>query len=180
MKHLIIYGSSGNGSGKTIRVVNTLKEHLSADLIDVSTCNLSFFDYAHHNKDDDFHGFAQQMVCAESIIFATPVYWYAMSAQLKVFFDRLSDLITIRKPLGRQLAGKSMTFVATGHDELMPEGFDVPFKRTAEYFNMKYFGGLYVCVNSHVTSQAAVDERLIQFAKNLEAACRQHDAGSLR
>lgn len=167
MKHLIIYGSSGNSTGKTMEVAKTLKERLNADLIDVSSCNLSFFDYAHNNKDDDFHGFAQQMVNAECIIFATPVYWYAMSAQLKVFFDRLSDLITIRKPLGRQLEGKVMTFVATGHDELMPEGFDVPFKRTAEYFNMSYKAGLYVCSNSKVLSQIGMDEKVIQFAEKL-------------
>lgn len=167
MKYLIIYGSSGSGTGKTMGVVNTLKEHLMADFIDVSNCNISFFDYAHKNKDDDFHGIAQQMVCAECIIFATPVYWYAMSAQLKVFFDRLSDLITIRKPLGRQLESKVITFVATGHDELLPEGFDVPFKRTAEYFNMQCKEGLYICTNSKVFDQVAVTERVIQFAKGV-------------
>ena len=167
MKHLIIYGSSGNGTGKTMGVVNTLKELLNADLIDVSRCNLSFFDYSHSNKDDDFHGFAQQMACAETVIFATPVYWYAMSAQLKVFFDRLSDLITIRKPLGRQLEGKAMTFVATGHDELIPEGFDVPFKRTAEYFNMHYKSGLYICTSSKVYDLKKVEDKIVQFVENL-------------
>ncbi|MDP3935660.1 MAG: NAD(P)H-dependent oxidoreductase [Alphaproteobacteria bacterium] len=167
MKHLIIYGSSGNGTGKTRGLVKTLKEYLGADLIDVSNCNLSFFDYAHNNKDDDFHRFAQQMVNAECIIFATPVYWYAMSAQLKVFFDRLSDLITIRKSLGRQLEGKMMTFVATGHDEFMPEGFEIPFKRTAEYFNMSYKSGLYVCTSSSVFVSHVVEEKVIQFAEKI-------------
>lgn len=166
MKHLIIYGSSGNGLGKTMGVVNVLKAHLNSDLIDVSKAKLSYFDYDHNNKDDDFHGFAQQMVNAESIIFATPVYWYAMSAQLKVFFDRMSDLITIRKPLGRQLEGKVMTFVAAGHDEVMPEGFEVPFKRTAEYFNMCYKPGLYICTNSKVVDQVEIDKHIIEFAEN--------------
>lgn len=166
MKYLIIYGSSGSGTGKTMGAVNSLKEQLKADLIDVSNCNLSFFDYAHNNKDDDFHGFAQQMVCADCIIFATPVYWYAMSAQLKVFFDRLSDLITIRKPLGRQLEGKVMTFVATGHDELIPDGFDVPFKRTAEYFNMRYTRGVYICTNSKLFDQSEVDKKIIHFTES--------------
>ena len=165
MKYLIIYGSSGSSTGKTMEVVNTLKEQLGADFIDVSNCKISFFDYAHNNKGDDFHGIAQQMVSAECIIFATPVYWYAMSAQLKVFFDRLSDLITIRKPLGRQLEGKVMTFVATGHDDLLPEGFYVPFKRTAEYFNMSYTEGMYICTNSKVFNQSEANEKMIQFAE---------------
>ncbi|MBH1989724.1 MAG: NAD(P)H-dependent oxidoreductase [Alphaproteobacteria bacterium] len=167
MKYLIIYGSSGSGTGKTMDVVTTLKEHLDADFIDVSNYKLSFFDYTHSNKGDDFHGIAQQMACADCIIFATPVYWYAMSAQLKVFFDRLSDLITIRKPLGRQLEGKMLTFVATGHDELLPEGFHVPFKRTAEYFNMGYTEGVYICTNSKVFDPIRVHEKMIQFAESL-------------
>ena len=53
------------------------------------------------------------MVQYEQIIFATPIYWYAMSAQLKTFFDRMTDLLTIHKPLGRQLRkGKKMFLIA--------------------------------------------------------------------
>ncbi len=40
------------------------------------------------------------------LIFATPVYWYSMSGIMKVFFDRITDLLTIKKDIGRKLKGK--------------------------------------------------------------------------
>lgn len=42
----------------------------------------------------------------ETLILATPVYWYSMSGIMKVFFDRLTDLLTIEKEFGRKLRGK--------------------------------------------------------------------------
>ncbi|MCP4458779.1 MAG: NAD(P)H-dependent oxidoreductase [Cytophagales bacterium] len=37
---------------------------------------------------------------------ATPVYWYSMSGIMKVFLDRIYDVLTIEKELGRKLHGK--------------------------------------------------------------------------
>jgi multimeric flavodoxin WrbA len=167
MKYLIICGSSGSKESKTNAIVTRLKEYLSADLIDVSTSNISFFDYEHKNQDDDFDGFAHQMIKADSIIFVTPVYWSAMSAQLKIFFDRFSDLIMIKKPLGRQLKGRVMTFLATGHDDVRPEGFAVPFKRTAEYFHMIYKEGSYICTNSKTFNPDETEVKVVEFADTL-------------
>ena len=48
----------------------------------------------------------------DTIIFATPVYWYSMSGILKVFIDRITDLLTIEKELGRKLRGKKMAVVS--------------------------------------------------------------------
>jgi hypothetical protein len=57
--------------------------------------------------------------------------------------DRLSDLITIRKDLGRKLRGKSMAILASGTDDDLPEGFEAPFRLTADYLGMKYIGSFY-------------------------------------
>ena len=48
----------------------------------------------------------------DTIIFATPVYWYSMSGTLKTFFDRLSDLLHYKKELGRQMRGKKMAMIS--------------------------------------------------------------------
>lgn len=168
MKHLIIYGSSGNTQGTTWEVTRTLQSLLNdAEIINVSDYSIGFFDYAHQNKDDDFLGLAQKMLACDIVVFATPVYWYAMSAQLKVFFDRLSDLITIRKDMGRKLAGKSMAFIATGHEDVIPEGFHVPFKRTAEYFDMSFIGYLYVCTNTKKYNPINTQSDIAKFSELL-------------
>lgn len=85
----------------------------------------------------------------EQIIFATPVYWYAMSAQLKTFFDRLSDLLKIRKPLGRQLrGGKKMFSITCSSDSEEHEGFTMAFKKTAAYLGMEYGGHLHSWIDA--------------------------------
>lgn len=93
---------------------------------------------------DDFLAIADKMVASEEIVFATPVYWYAMSGLMKNFFDRFTDLITTHKSVGRSLAGKNCHLLACGADSAMPEGFAVPFAKTCEYFSMRLESVRYV------------------------------------
>ena len=115
-----------------------------AGLIVLPQYRIGGYDYAHRNAEDDFAGIAARMKEASAIVFATPVYWYAMSAPLKFFFDRLTDLTENHKPVGRALAGMPVWLLATGTDPALPEGFEVPFRRTADYFGVHYRGALYV------------------------------------
>ena len=62
---------------------------------------------------------------------------------MKVFFDRLSDLLTIEKELGRELRGKSCSVLATGVDKNPPECFEQPFKLSAHYLGVSYKKMLY-------------------------------------
>ncbi|MCR9717732.1 NAD(P)H-dependent oxidoreductase [Vibrio parahaemolyticus] len=94
------------------------------------------------------------------MVFASPVYWYSMSAQLKVFFDRLSDLLTIEKELGRKLKGKSISVLSTGYNLDLPACFVQPFELTASYMQLEFKGCEYLAVQSEsdlgkVTSSAA-------------------------
>jgi hypothetical protein len=63
-----------------------------------------------------------------------------MSAVMKTFFDRISDLLKIRKDLGRKLRGKTMAVVSCAADEEYEEGFDMPFRESARYLGMTYLG----------------------------------------
>ena len=94
---------------------------------------------------DDFLAIVEKMAVAEKIVFATPVYWYAMSGSLKIFFDRLTDLISTSKDMGRALAGKEVYLLATGSDSVLPDSFEIPFIKTSEYFDMAYRGTCYIC-----------------------------------
>ncbi len=140
---LIIMGSA-RSDGNTRKIIDVVRTKIAADFIDLNDYKINYFDYEHSNKDDDFVQIATKMIEYKRIIFATPVYWYAMSAQLKTFFDRLSDLLTIRKPLGRQLRGnKKMYSVACSSDAVAYDGFTMSFKNTAEYLGMEYGGHLH-------------------------------------
>jgi hypothetical protein len=62
---------------------------------------------------------------------------------MKVFFDRLTDLITIKKETGKHLRGKSASMIAVGADPTIPDGFEVPFKHTSAYLGIQYKGCTY-------------------------------------
>lgn len=142
MATAIIFGSS-NGDGNTRQLVNTISNNLSAKIFDLNDFNFSFYDYAHHNKNDDFLPLIHSILQANHLIFATPMYWYSMSAQMKVFFDRLSDLISIEKEIGRLLKGKKVSLITTGCDPIPPSCFSEPVRLTAQHLGMHYHSFLY-------------------------------------
>lgn len=136
---LFIVGSSRK-EGNTITVINYLCEQLGAELIDLSNHVISYYDYDHENEQDDFIPIAEKMTEASVIILATPVYWYSMSAQMKTFIDRWSDLVTVRKDLGRKLKDKRLALISCGSWEEAGEGFGLPIQQTAEYMSMEFSG----------------------------------------
>ena len=113
-------------------------------VIDLLDANIGKYDYSgSYPSNDGFMKVVNEMLDHEVIVFATPVYWYAMSGLMKTFFDRLTDLITIEKGAGRKLKGKRMLLLSVGADEELPQGFEIPFKLTAEYFEMNFDGSIY-------------------------------------
>lgn len=146
---LAILGSS-RGDGNTRRVLDAVLGGRAVEIVDLGEHPVTPYDYQHRNAADGFLEVAARMTGAETLLFATPVYWYSMSAQLKLFFDRLSDLVTIRKELGRALAGRRALAVATSTTEELPPGFEVPFQRTCEYFDMRWGG----CFHGHFLADA--------------------------
>ncbi|GLR77182.1 flavodoxin family protein [Aliivibrio sifiae] len=147
MKVAIVLGTS-NGDGNTRKLSDKIKLATDATVFDLSDYNISFYDYLHENKNDDFLPLIHELSVFDHIVFASPVYWYSMSAQLKVFFDRLSDLLTIEQNLGRKLKGKSCSVISTGFNADVPSCFFEPFKLTANYLNLIYKVDLYCCIDS--------------------------------
>jgi len=96
-----------------------------------------------YSADDNFNDIVNVMLEHDDITFATPVYWYAMSGLLKTFIDRLTDIVTVDKEKGKEVKGRSLSVIAAGSDLALPEGFEVPFKLTARYFDMVFKGITY-------------------------------------
>jgi multimeric flavodoxin WrbA len=169
MKPLVILGSA-RADGETRRAVNIAFPPETIDLAILPNVVIGGYDYDHRNVHDGFGAVADAMRDAAAIVFATPVYWYAMSAPLKIFFDRLTDLTENLKPHGKALAGKPVWVIATGTEPVLPEGFEVPFARTAEYFDMHYRGTFYLHTGEEAGMREADEAALERFGAKVVAA----------
>lgn len=163
MNKVIIVGSSRN-DGDTSALVSQLRKLSGWDIIDLNDYNISYYDYDHLNRQDDFLPLMNALIDKyDTLIFATPVYWYAMSGIMKVFFDRISDLLTIEKPLGRKLRGKRMAVISSSDGNNLGDSFWLPFMASAEYLGMTYLDNL------HTIGGKLNHNELSQFKDSVEA-----------
>ncbi|WP_291150936.1 flavodoxin family protein [Flavobacterium sp. UBA7680] len=139
-RKVIILGSSRK-NGNTTKIVDEISKDTGIDVIDLSDYNISYYDYESKNREDDFLPLIRRILEQyDTLIFATPIYWYNMSGIMKVFFDRFSDLIRIEKETGRKLRGKKIGVISNSHDDEIEDSFYIPFKKSADYLGMEYLG----------------------------------------
>ncbi len=138
-KPIIIMGSA-RSTGQTRTAIETIIGDANIPIVDLHSLNISPFDYEHKNEYDDYIPLMERVTGENDlIILATPVYWYSMSTTMKIFIDRVSDLLSIRKDVGRKLRGKKI-FVIASFGTSLPRGFEDPFSQTCEYLGMEYRG----------------------------------------
>ncbi|TRX38158.1 NAD(P)H-dependent oxidoreductase [Flavobacterium sp. ZT3R18] len=139
-RKVIIVGSS-RSKGNTSKIVDEISIQINADVIDLRDYSISYYDYESKNVADDFLPLIKSILEKyDTLIFATPIYWYSMSGIMKVFFDRFSDLIRIEKETGRELRGKNFAVISNSHDNEIDFDFYIPFRKSAEYLGMNYLG----------------------------------------
>lgn len=162
MGKVVIAGSSRN-DGDTKSLTNELISKSNWELIELNNYDFSYFDYKHENRSDDYLTLIKQIIEKyDTMIFATPVYWYSMSGIMKVFFDRFTDLLTIEKELGRRLRGMKMAVISCSNGDNLGEYFWLPFSKTAKYLGMKYIG------NVHTTTGEDNELKITEFIKLIE------------
>jgi len=164
---LIILGSS-RSRGDTYQMVDYLMQNGNFDLLDLNTKKISYYDYDYKNQDDDFVPTMKNIVAKyDTLIFATPVYWYSMSAVMKTFFDRISDLLRIHKPIGRQLRGKKMAMLSCSNEDDRVAHFEMPFVESASYLGMEFLGEIHTWKEGEAIAEEA-KQRLDEFIKMLK------------
>jgi len=136
----LLLQASARPHGNTHQVAKQLAATENADLLDLLDYKIYPFNYDQEYPEDDnfLQLITEEVLPRDSIIFATPGYWYTMSGALKDFFDRLSDLLKSRKDLGRQLRGKRMAVMACSNDEEINDSFFSAFQLSAKYLGMEY------------------------------------------
>lgn len=166
VKNVVVFGSA-RPNGNTRSAINIVLKHVNYDFVDLSKFNISPFDYEHKNIDDDFIDVVENILNYENIILATPVYWYSVSTQMKIFLDRWSDILTIKKELGQKFSGKNL-FVISSYATEFPLGcsaFETPIRLMCDYMNINYGGCFYYFVDKKI--EDSNKNNIIEFQKKL-------------
>lgn len=125
---------------------------LDIEQIDLLDHRIENYNYeGTYSEEDNFLQLFDTILKHNRLVFATPVYWYSMSGIMKTFFDRLTDIITKQKEIGRKMKGKEIFLISVGADSSLPEGFEIPFRLTSEYLEMN-FVSTYYCKKSNLKS----------------------------
>lgn len=145
MNKTVIIQGSARSKGHTYLYTQELRRYGQLDFIDLKDYDINQFDYTFANKTDDFLPLITRIIDAyDTLVFASPVYWYSMSGHIKVFFDRISDLLYEHKDVGRKLRGKSMATLSVSNDDDVVDSFYQAFRLSAGYLGMAYKGEAHV------------------------------------
>ena len=93
--------------------------------------------------DDDMQSLYAAFIEAQMVVFASPVYWWCISGQLKLFIDRLYGLNAEKNP--DFFAGKQAVLVFTHYDEEPCSGAEISrtmFQEICAYTKMQIVGDL--------------------------------------
>ncbi|MCW8880220.1 MAG: flavodoxin family protein [Kangiellaceae bacterium] len=161
----VVLGSA-RSNGNTASLVGALAKNIPLELFDLNHFQIAPFDYQFRNNSDDFHPLMDELLGFDIILMASPIYWYAPSAQLKIFIDRLSDFLKQHKSRGRLLRTKSSGVIATGSDIYPPDCFEQIFDNTLNYLGIKNLGMLYYGCEDEAQFDAD-DPMILSFASKL-------------
>lgn len=88
--------------------------------------------------DDDFNRIAPEIESSDAVIFAMPVYWYSIPAQIKCVIDKMYSLYTAQRPV----AGKRWGLLTCCGDHRLSvmDGVRIPMERAAKLLGWKLAG----------------------------------------
>ena len=152
-KTIIIQGSS-NPKGNTHKFSKYLQSQIDCHHIDLLDYDISAFDYEFKNEADDFLPLIKKLITEYDLwIMASPVYWYSMSGTMKIFFDRISDLLINHKETGRQLRGQKLACLSVSNSNDIEPSFYKAFNLSSGYLGIDYRGEFHAWGDSDEINQ---------------------------
>lgn len=140
---IVILGSI-KGSSNTQKILTEIFGQNIPNLFTLSEMNINPYNYEYRNQNDDFIPLIENVIKHDMLILATPVHWYSVSTIMKIFIDRISDLLDLRRDLGKQLRNRKL-FVIASFGNSIPKGFEENFQQICDYLGMEYLGTSFIC-----------------------------------
>ncbi|MCG7547409.1 NAD(P)H-dependent oxidoreductase [Pseudoalteromonas sp. Of7M-16] len=141
MNTIIVY-SSAKKMGNTGVAVEAMAKEYNAQTLFLDDYVINDYSYEHKNKDDDFRALFRHVLQFEHVVFASPVYWYAVTPRMKAFIDRITEFMDdeVLKPELRELRSKQFSILSTSIHETAPLAFTDMLRKTFEYLGMQLRG----------------------------------------
>ncbi|MCF2859814.1 flavodoxin family protein [Pseudoalteromonas sp. SMS1] len=141
MNTIIVY-SSANKEGNTGKAVRELAQDLNAQTLFLDDYVIHDYSYEHTHKDDDFRTLFREVLQYEHVVFASPVYWYAVTPRMKAFIDRITEFMDdeMLQPELRILREKHFSILSTSIHRDAPKAFTDMLQKTFEYLGMTLKG----------------------------------------
>ena len=92
--------------------------------------------------DDDFNTIAEDILAADAIVFAAPVYWYSFPGEIKNTIDKMYSFCIAEKPI----TGKECALIACCEEDEVEvmDGMKYPFERIANLLKWNVVGEVLV------------------------------------
>jgi multimeric flavodoxin WrbA len=156
-KKILIINGSPKKDGNTTAMVEWFSEGARSKGADVEVVRAAFLKYKtlgciscrtcqksdkyECSINDDAKPVLAKMAEMDVIVFATPLYFFGPSAQLKLIFDRMFSLYKWDNDAGTMktpLKGKTLVVLASAFEDIGLDALEKPFALTAEYTGMKF------------------------------------------
>lgn len=180
MSLAIIYGgtrNNGNTEWLTKQVISGLeaKEYHLANyqISPIVDCRHTVGGFPQVN--DDYQLFIQEILEYDTLIFATPIYWYSMSGIMKNFIDRWSQTLrdSEMSQFKQQMAKKCAYVIAVGGDQPNLKGLAMiqQFQYIFDFMGMTMSG--YLIGEGNKPGDIEKDIKAIHAAKALNKVISQ-------
>ena len=115
---------------------------------------------------DDMELFRKQILRADMLVFVTPLYYYGMSAQLKILVDRFC---AINSSIHRKNMKSALIAAAWNADDWTFEALECHYKTLVRYLNLDDRGRVlgYGCGTVSMTKQSQYPNKAYQLGKKL-------------
>lgn len=136
-KTIIIFGNSSKPDAS-----RSLADEVAREF-GFKVLDLAEYEINNREINDPLIEVVEHIIHADTVIFATPMYCYSMSARMKLFMDRLTDLTLMDEELKSMLCGKRGLLLSTGTEPIAPEYFEESFSLLLACLGIQYGGMLY-------------------------------------
>ena len=178
MKIVVLMGSPNRNGSTGILVQNFQKgaeeAGHSVDVIDVCHANIhpctGCVKCGYEGpcvQKDDVELIRKKLLASDMVVFATPLYYYGMSAQLKIVVDRFC---AYNSSLNRKHLRSALLTVAWNTDDWTFDALEAHYKTLVRYINLQDQGMVlgYGCGTPSMTKHSRYPEEAYQIGKSIK------------